>query len=331
MSRSRLKVAFDTAGGQRAGVGHLLRSIALAGQLRSLKAEVTMLSKEKALPPLVLFAMRAARLDAASHDASSPQVVVIDRPDTTLARLRRLHRRWPAAMLVALDYYGPSAEGLALVINLNEARERLRVGGARVDFRGLRFAILRASFRRLRQEQRRVPTRIRQILVGFGGTDPKGWSQQAIQALTRCVPRDVSIHLLSGGSRPGEDQEACFFEGSVTQHIAVADPAPLLRASDLAVIGGGTMLIEAACLGVPAVVVPRTPEERLFARQFARAGAVRLVQAEKGFPAKAIQRHVTGLFDDADMRRKMQQAGRQLVDGRGANRVAKLIVQVAAK
>lgn len=331
MSSSCLKVAFDTVGSQRTGIGHLLRSIALAEQLRAMNANVNLLSKPKAFSPLVASAIRAAGLDAAPLENMPPDVVVVDRPDTTRARLRGLHRRWPAAILVALDYYGVNADEINLVINLNKARERWREKSIGEYRCGLSYAILRAPFIHARKMRRRVPVHVRRILVGFGGTDPDDWSEQAIRAIEQCMPDNVAIDLLLGGKRPNDAKKVFSGRRSIARHIALGNPAQLLFESDLTIIGGGTMLMEAACLGVPAIVVPRTNEERLFARQFVRAGAARLVQAELGFPVKAIQRHVLGLYNAADTRRDMQLAGRGLVDGRGAQRVAKLIVQASEK
>lgn len=323
-------VTLDTAGGLRAGAGHLLRSIALAERLRALKTDATLLSKPNALPSLAMRAIRAAGLGVASQRDSPPRVVVVDRPDTTTERLELLHRRWPAAALVALDYYGPAVEGLALVVNLNEARETRAQSRALPKARGLRYVILRDSFRALRRRRRLARPGIRRILVGFGGTDPNGWSEQAARVMTRCLSGDVSVHLLTGEKPRGADSVTRPAGRSIIRHVTIADPAPLLAASDLAIIGGGTMLAEAACLGIPAVVVPRTQAERLFARQFSAAGAARMVEPENGrLPARALARLVRNLADDTDARRRMQRAGRRLIDGRGAERIARFIVEIS--
>lgn len=322
MSRRRLTVAFDTAGGHRSGVGHLLRSIVLADQLQRLGATVSVLTP-LTNDPLAAAALRNTRLPVSDEGGESPDVVVIDRPDTTSARLRRHHRRWPLARLVALDYYGAHVDGLAGVINLNQARDEKRRTEPHWQCRGLAYATLRASFAEWRRIRRKPPARVRRILVGFGGTDPLGWSSAAVDVLSGVVPSHVSIQVLAG--RPLALNDRSTARSAVTCHIAVADPAPLLHGSDLAVIGGGTMMIEAACLGVPALVLPRTWEERVFARQFTRVGAVRALQTGAGFPFAALRREMTRLLDDRSARFGMRRAGRKLVDGCGAERVAKVI------
>ncbi len=313
MSDAQLRVVFDTAGGRRAGVGHVLRSLALAERVREMGARPALLAPVTAgaLSPVVL-----------PVDADDAQVIVVDRPDTTADRLRRHHRRWPAARMVALDYYGVAVEGLAAVVNLNEARERAVIR-PRAYYRGLRFAILRPSFANARSRYRRVPAQVRRILVGFGGTDPSGWTDAALKALAAMLPSTAHTEVLSGRALPHAPRGP-----RVTLHQAVADPAPLLRQCDLAIIGGGTMLMEAACLGLPAIVVPRTPDERVFARQFSRVGAARVVLSQGAFPARAVLRQVRRLLNDQEARADMHRAGRRLVDGRGSDRVARLIMNI---
>jgi spore coat polysaccharide biosynthesis predicted glycosyltransferase SpsG len=331
MSKHLIKIVLDTTGGQRSGVGHLLRSIALAEHLRGLKAKVTMLTRPKNFSQLISVAMRNAGLDKASRDCWCPDVIVVDRPDTTLARLLWLKRQWPGTKIVVLDYYGPIPIELALVINLNRARERNSLNNVSALNSGLKFAILRPSFLCLRRKRRPIANRIRRIFVGFGGTDPNNWSFDVLSTLTSCISPDVAIDVLTGGDCPNEEKKRWSKWPAIRWHQSVTDPAPLLFASDLAIIGGGTMLMEAACLGVPAVVVPRTIDERLFARQFSRASAARLLRSDNAFPHTAIKRHISELYEDVDKRRKMQEAGKKLVDGRGTNRVAQLILRVSGK
>ena len=294
-----MDVAFDTAGGRTTGIGHVVRALALAEQVRKLGAGVTFTS-----PLTVPLTGKLARFPRTRRH---PDVVVVDRPDTSAALLRERRQRWPGAGLVALDYYGDAVDGLAAVINLNDGRRRRVRRSPRALYHGLQYATLRPSFRARRRERRRIRARAQLVLVGFGGTDPHGWTPAATRALMALLPEGVAIQTMQ----------------------RVADPAPLLARCDLAVIGGGTMMMEAACLGLPAIVIPRTPEERVFARQFERGGAILLIRTGPRFPAVALQRAVKRLLDDRTARRDMSRAGRALIDGRGLDRVARLILEAA--
>jgi len=313
-----VNVLMDTGGGPRAGIGHVLRSLALARRLRSLRMGVR-LAAEPPDVPLVRRARRQAGVSVLSSARWRPNVVVVDRPDPSAPGLTALHRRWPSARLVALDYYGPSVPALAATVNLNAARKA--AGDRRVQRSGLRYAIIRESFRAARRLTGRSRAGVRSVYVGFGGTDPHGWSLAAVRALTTVLPKGATIHLVVG-QRPVEPMPA---GARVRLHVAVGDPSRLLAASDFAVIGGGTMLIEAACVGVPAIVVPRTRLERIFSREFVDAGAAKLIPVGRAFPARGVAKQAAAILRTPATRRRMRAAGRRLVDGRGVARIAALV------
>jgi spore coat polysaccharide biosynthesis predicted glycosyltransferase SpsG len=327
MSDRPLRVLFDTAGGHRAGVGHLLRTLTLVDQLRRRGARVGVIRPIGASAHLSML-LKRARLRPVDASGTRPDIVVVDRPDTTSAGLLRHHTRWPSARLVALDYYGASVDGLTGVINLNPSREKNRRPQPLWRRRGLEYATIRPSFSEWRVVRRTVPLRVKRVLVGFGGTDPTGWTSSAVTALSEMLPPEVEIHVLSGASALSNMRAPV--RSHVIVHVSLPDPAALLHASHVAVIGGGTMMIEAACLGVPALVIPRTPEEVGFARQFRRAGAVRVLSPRGSFPASELGREMTRLLRDRPERLRMRSAGRSLVDGRGADRVADLIMATGA-
>jgi spore coat polysaccharide biosynthesis predicted glycosyltransferase SpsG len=315
-SKRRLEIAFDTTGGPIAGVGHVLRSWSLAERLRQHGARVSLVNRPVTTPLLP---------GPLPRTGAAPDVLVIDRPDTTAALIGRRHRRWPSARIVALDYYGVPVTGLAAVINLNLARVRTN-RRPQIYRLGLEYATLRPSFTEYRRCRRPVPASVRRVLVGFGGTDPLDWTVAAVEAVRSATDAGISIEVLSGRAvEPGR-----LAADGITLHVAVTDPAPLLQRSDLAVIGGGTMMIEAACLGLPALVIPRTADERAFARTFARAGAVCLLRAAPRLPAARLRLQVQRLIADRRARLRMRRAGRALIDGRGADRVARLILRAGA-
>jgi spore coat polysaccharide biosynthesis predicted glycosyltransferase SpsG len=311
-SERRVHVLIDTAGGRRTGHGHLVRSRELARRLRRRGARVSWLA-------------------VARPSQVAPSVIVIDRDDVTAEMITARHRQWPEAPIVALDYYGPPAEGVAAVINLNAGRasEWAPRSRPRRYLEGLEYATVRQSFVPIRngrkRRERQEPPR---VLIGFGATDPRGWTAPALRAIASVGDGDVRVDVMSGSASAALSR-AVKRHPHARLHVAVADPAPLVARSSLVIIGGGTMMIEAACLGVPAVVVPRTMSERMFARGFARVGAVRVVPVRHTFPGAAVRRVVASLLRDARARTRMRRRATALVDGHGADRVVMTILAVA--
>jgi spore coat polysaccharide biosynthesis predicted glycosyltransferase SpsG len=106
----------------------------------------------------------------------------------------------------------------------------------------------------------------------------------------------------------------------------------------VAILAGGVTLYEACAIGVPAIAVALSRHQHLTVRGIARAGAAieaggaygRYVVAGFSRPAAKIARLTERLLDDAAARRRIRAAGRRLVDGNGAFRVADRIRRLPA-
>lgn len=324
---------FDVSGNKRSGVGHVVRSVALAQRMKSRGLSIRfLLAGEGAATRIVRAQSLLVQRLSAARASGPPDVVLVDRPDTDAGRLRAHRERWPSAALVVLDYYGPPVDGVDALINMNRWRVKMnrRWSEACMYREGLEYALLRTSF--CEQRARRRSTRDSgRVFLGFGGTDSLDWTARTVKAIEAQSDtthleivsgrRSVSLNLLE---RSGTIRRATF-------HRSVVNPAPLLASCDVALVGGGTMMMEAACIGIPSVVVPRTAAERMFARDFASAGAAIVVDPGSHFSARRVAAAVEILMTQSLTRRKMSRAGRSLIDGRGADRVIHIVRAVARK
>src|SRR5262249_17829448 len=102
---------------------------------------------------------------------------------------------------------------------------------------------------------------------------------------------------------------------------AVDDMPALMAWADVAIAAGGSSGWELAFMGLPAVLVTVAENQRLIAESLQRAGtAVHLGWHTEVTPAR-IAEAVRELLSDRAQRQCMSQAGRLLVDGKGAARV----------
>ena len=98
-----------------------------------------------------------------------------------------------------------------------------------------------------------------------------------------------------------------------------------LREATLAVATFGVTAYELAFLGVPAVLVSHSEENAASAARYARHGAA----VDLGFVNRVRDRDavlaIEALLNDSVARRRLARAGRALVDGAGAERLAELV------
>ena len=101
------------------------------------------------------------------------------------------------------------------------------------------------------------------------------------------------------------------------------------RRAALVVCGFGHSLLEAACLGVPAIAVVFLPEHLEHARAFAAAGTAEIVEMTSGPRPRELTALADDLLADPGRLAAMGARGRTLVDGRGAQRVAVALRELA--
>jgi spore coat polysaccharide biosynthesis predicted glycosyltransferase SpsG len=104
--------------------------------------------------------------------------------------------------------------------------------------------------------------------------------------------------------------------------------ARLMAWAHMAVTAGGTSSWELCFMGVPMLMIPVAENQVPIVRALTRAGASQEVGWYKDLDVKGLTGAIERLAGDARLRRRMSRAGRQLVDGRGADRVVSAMLGV---
>jgi UDP-2,4-diacetamido-2,4,6-trideoxy-beta-L-altropyranose hydrolase len=334
-----VRVAFRTDAGSAVGLGHLSRCIALAGALQALGAESrVLLDGDQRAVELAL---------AAGVEASA--VARADDPGATVEWCRRL-----GASALVVDSYGFLPDDLAalvaagrpVVVFDDTANRELRVdlvinggvGARQLPYRGgpqTRY-LLGPSYLALRPEfaeaaPRTIHDNVQRALVTIGGADPGRltaalvrWAIAALGAITLDVVAgplvdDVASIRAAVRSVPGR----------VALHESPKHLRDLMLTADLAITGGGHTLYELAATGTPMVAI------RLAENQTPNIDAMRAagVLAYAGDVHDAALGPVLGatlaaLAVDPGQRAEMSRRGRALVDGRGAPRLARALLDL---
>ena len=168
------------------------------------------------------------------------------------------------------------------------------------------------------------------LLITFGGSDADDYAGLALAALAELEPLDVDLVL--GPAYPyvvRAREAAAQSRHRVDVHAPARDMLPLYRRARVALAAGGITQYELLSQRVPTVAVPHVPREEAESDAFARRGAVVTFGAAELRPGGAVLREVGRLWGDEGRRRAMAEAGRAIVDGRGAARVLDAVEEMA--
>ncbi len=174
---------------------------------------------------------------------------------------------------------------------------------------GTTYQVLRRSF--WDTPPKKVRPQVERLLVMFGGTDVRGLAGAVIAALE--------------ATHPGITIDA------VREPRTAAEIRNAMLEADIAISAGGQTLYELAATGTPTIAVCVAENQDRQARAFAEAGVIRLVGS---WSEPDIVEKLTVSVEamgPAGVRHGMSSAGQELVDGRGALRVAQAAVDHARR
>ena len=102
--------------------------------------------------------------------------------------------------------------------------------------------------------------------------------------------------------------------------------AALMDQADLGVGGCGMTTWERCCMGLPAIVVATAPNQEAAAEALAESGRVLYLGRSRDVTSDGIRGVVEGLIEIPSRVRSLSGAAAELVDGKGCNRLAELLL-----
>lgn len=184
------------------------------------------------------------------------------------------------------------------------------------------YALLRREFASWREWARPIPEQARRLLITLGGSDPANATAKTIAALKLLGPAAPVATLLAGAANPHFDSLAQALQGTPHQLLRQAEDMPARMAeADVAIAAGGTTVWELAFMGLPALLLCLAENQRHNCRELARAGAAVDLGWHEDVTPETLADALAALVQEAPRRAAMSAASRQLVDGRGTERV----------
>jgi UDP-2,4-diacetamido-2,4,6-trideoxy-beta-L-altropyranose hydrolase len=308
-----------TEGGADVGLGHVRRCLTLAAALRNEGVECTFhVRGGSAVSELVArenFPVNAVE-DFHEHVEGAPAVLIDSyRVADDLFSLRiptvviddLADRRLPVDVVINP---GAGAESLSYI-----ARDDTRL------FLGVRYALLRPQF--AQPLDREIRERLETIMITLGGSDHGSLAVDLVRWTRDRLPQ-ATVDVIAGPFFQHLDELRAF---DVRVKTDVRDMRSLMLGCDLAISSGGQTLYELAATGTPAIALATADNQRRNIAALAAAGTI--VTLDERTPA-AFARAFT-CVSDVNVRRGMSRRGRELVDGRGAERAAAEIARLVRR
>jgi len=348
------RVIIRADSGATVGAGHLMRTLALANGCRRIGLHVTFAIGD--VPGSIARKISAAgcKIVSITGDRGTDADAAETRKLTT-----ELDADWVVldgycfgdnyqnlvksgdTMLMVVDDFGHGRHLHAdLVLNQNAYADpsRYRQLPDTKILCGIRYTMLKPEFGSQLNEKvqsKKVRGTAKRILVTMGGSDSANYTLPVMQALAQvdgCRAADVFVDCVTGPNFAHEQTLRAFERSSNFNfriHRNVDRMDVLMRNADLAITAGGSTCYELAKLGIPAIAIPTAENQIPVVKDLSKRNTLcrfKSSQVERNVghgQQSVLSKFIKTIIDNAPQRQAMSDAGKQLIDGLGVNRVAR--------
>lgn len=325
-----LRIAFVCRGGTSVGMGHIMRTAAIAGELRRINQATShvILIGDESLGRA--FFNGNTDWSAADSDAEAaavverfePHAVVFDTIDMDAGRLRGIRK---GRVLVGLSPVCAFMDQLDLVFSRAPLMPAQSAGDVRA---GPQYATIGPHCRRVSTSdyRRNLALEPLAVAISMGGADAANKTLRILEAI-RDVPCSLLIWALLGEGYLHSYQALVDCVSADRRHeIILAKTRDsmwrIMGGCCVAILGGGITAYESVYAGIPAILTLDDDRDHFLVEQLVGRGACRYAGAPLGASLAGIVHELTELNERREELLAMHRASRTLLDGRGAGRIA---------
>jgi UDP-2,4-diacetamido-2,4,6-trideoxy-beta-L-altropyranose hydrolase len=190
---------------------------------------------------------------------------------------------------------------------------------------GIQYVILGDGYVKYREEK--YGNQCDSILVTMGGIDHYNISVQSISILEEIAP-DIEINMVIG---PYYDNVNLIESAAKNSKLkinlfkGVTNIIPIISKSDIALSAGGFTLYELASTSTPSIGISLWENQESNVRCLSNGGFLLPVYYSNNKFMSRLKESLSLIIDDKEVRVRMSQLGRKLVDGKGVERISKEI------
>jgi len=179
---------------------------------------------------------------------------------------------------------------------------------------------------RIFRKKKTFKRNVQHIFVSLGGATAVKDSLALAQILDKTLDPNIQITVVLGWT---EKKTCKGLSRRVNVMAGLNDLAEVIYQSNLGIIAGGFVKFECMCIGTPIAFVSLNRHQQILSKAYAEKGHGIYLGTLKGLiqSPKHIQKLLTKFIASEQDRRAMFKRNRSLVDGRGINRIQKIIEQ----
>jgi UDP-2,4-diacetamido-2,4,6-trideoxy-beta-L-altropyranose hydrolase len=327
-----MKIVIITEGGKQIGFGHITRCVALgeAFEEKGIMPEF-LVNGDEAVEDLLkdkkyLIFNWIKEKDKLFKIIKAADIIIIDSYLAGKVLYDKISKM-VNGRLVMIDDYNRIAYPKGIVVNPSIYGEDLdypKKEGV-VYLSGNDYTILRKEF--WANSNKRIRESIESIMVTFGGNDTRNMTLRILQYLNKSYPQLTKKVIIGKGFK--NIKEIKKLQNSRTELIYYPNAKEMkqeMLKADIAISAGGQTLYELARIGVPTIAIAVVDNQLNNIKEWQRVGFIEYAgRWEEARSLDTLAKKID-LLMDRHRRQKKSKTGKQKVDGKGAKRIYRLVV-----
>ncbi|AKN33929.1 glycosyl transferase [Clostridium carboxidivorans P7] len=342
-----MKIAIRADGGSSIGMGHIMRTLVLANELKGYKNnEVFYICRieEKyfeSISKKLEMGTNSKYIKGIEKVLNEGFKVKFVRENNLIQDLRNIN-----ADILITDSYDVNEEyfnilkssfsktsyiddmnlyyfNVDFLINQNSDAEdfNYRVNKDTKLLLGTRYLLLREEF--INVPKKYIKEKVSDIMITVGGADPYRITEKLV-SYVRAL--QYNFHIIIGPSFESADFTERF-NGSNINFYYNADMSKIMQKCDVAISACGSTLYELSACGVPTIGIIIADNQEGIAKKLDRMGIIKNLGWYDKINQGMLVNSINALADNYETRRIISEKERNLVDGKGAERIAKILIE----
>ncbi|AWI03689.1 UDP-2,4-diacetamido-2,4,6-trideoxy-beta-L-altropyranose hydrolase [Clostridium drakei] len=184
---------------------------------------------------------------------------------------------------------------------------------------GCKYVMLRKEFKNI--EEKCVPETVKNIMITVGGADPNNIT---LKLLSWVKSLNYNFHVVIGPSFNNIEQLKEFESARIKLYHNV-DMCSLMQKVDMAVSACGSTLYELAACKVPTIGIIIADNQQGIACEMHKQGIIRNIGWYNELDEDTFIKAIGDISDNYDLRKNMGLKASKLIDGKGAERISNII------
>lgn len=332
----KMHIFFRVEAAPELGMGHLVRCLALADKLKcpTSDIDITFITSGNSagdrirrcgygsidLPLSVNFVEEIKYYECDLNKS----IFITDIPNIPEKYIKALQEN--GCRVISIDDCSKTVFYSDILINpnLNPTVQHAYSSGTEY-YKGPEYVILKKAFEKYEGKKKQIKEKVESLFLCFGGGDTNNITGKIVN-ISKKIGIDTNVVI--GMLYPYKDDLIKSVEGhkNIKIKINANNIDGLIDEADLAIISGGTLLYETCAVGTPAIIICQNEDQNTESEFFAQNNAAINLGLYDKLNEKAVLETVHNLINDHKNRMLLSKNAKHLIDAKGADRIAKLIM-----